>query len=242
MLVVPAAARLTCWLNAWIASRTSADAAISGIAAGDSTLAFRGLVPDSDLAPAMLLGEVRRRHVGRASLALPYPGGLVGLGGPSQFNTAALDAGQAVVLWVVDLGLVPEPHAVTTVWVGSLARPPAFLPDVASADRTLNECLISVANRLAALDVASWSPDAADALTNLRTSGSWDASMIFSSPTAARLVTRGLRCIEIVRLALRDEGGALTVTQAAERRAALGPLRAASHSAVVAGCSSLDGR
>jgi hypothetical protein len=47
--------------------------------------------------------------------------------------------------------------------------------------------------------------------------------------------------MEIVRLALRDEGGAVSASQAAQRRSALAPLRKASQEAVVAGCSSLDG-
>jgi hypothetical protein len=245
MLQIPAAARFACWLNAWIAGRTSADAAISGITAGDRTLCFRGVAPGSDgsdLAPAMLLGEVRRRKVGRASLALPYPGGPVGLGGPADFNAAVHDSGQAVLLWDSGLGLVPMPGQPVTVWAARAANPPTYLPDVASAQRALGEALISVADRLADLDVASWSPDAADALMNLRTTSSWEASMTFASPAAAQLVTRGLRCKEIVRLALRDDGGALTSFQAGERRAALEPLREAAHAAVVAGCSSLDGR
>jgi hypothetical protein len=248
MLVIPAAARMACWLNAWITGRASADAAISGIAAGDSTLGFRGVdvqsdhTPESDIAPAMLLGEVRRRHVSRASLALPYPGGPIGLGGPADFNAAAFDTRQAILLWGLDLGLVPLPGRTRSVWAARTAYAPTYLPDVAAAERALGECLISVADQLAALDVASWSPDAADALMNLRTSGTWDASMTFASPAAARLVTRGLRCTEIVRLALRDDGGALTAAQAAERRGVLNPLREASHLAVVAGCSSLDGR
>jgi hypothetical protein len=241
MLRIPAAARLACWLNAWITGRVSADAAIGGIGAGDSTVGFRGLDPETDLAPAMLLGEIRRRRVTRASLALPYPGDLLGLGGPSEFNTAALEAGQAIVLWGIDLGIVPLPRRVDTVWEARPADPPGYLADVRSADRGLNECLLSVADRLAGLDVASWSPDAADALLNLRKANSWDDSMTFCSRAAAGLVTRGLRCIEIVRLALRDEGGALSATQAAERRSALAPLRKAAQEAVIAGCSSLDG-
>ncbi len=241
MLVIPAAARMVCWLNGWITGRTSADAAISGIAAGDSTLSFRGF-EESDLAPAMLLGEIRRRRVSRSSLALPYPGDPVGLGGPPDFNATAVEAGQAVILWDLELGMVPSPDGVKAVWAAGPAYPPSYLPDVASAERALGECLISVASRLADLDVASWSPDAADALLNLRTAGSWDASMIFASPAAANLVTRGLRCKEIVRIALHGDGGSLTAFDAARRRRALAPLRETAHLAVVAGCSSLDGR
>ncbi len=242
MLVVPPAARVGCWLNAWISGRSSADDAISGIAAGDTAISFRGLDATVDLSPAMLLGEIRRRSVTRAIVALPTPGDLVGLGGPSSFNGAALELGQAVILSGADLGMVPSSGSGEKTWVTGLAWPPAYLPDVASADRALKESLISAAGQLAALDVASWSPDAADAIMNLRAPATWDTAMSFGSPAAARVVTSGLRSLEIVRLALRDEGGALTAAAAANRRAALAPLRRASHHAVVAGCSWLDGR
>jgi hypothetical protein len=112
---------------------------------------------------------------------------------------------------------------------------------VATADRELKEGLISAAATLAALDVASWSPDAADALMNLRAPVSFDAPMTFGSAVAARLVSSALRCVEIVRMALSDDGGALTAAESASRREALIPLRRASHAALVAACSSLDG-
>jgi hypothetical protein len=241
VFVVPPAARLGCWLNAWLAGRTSADEAITGITAGRENVSFRGLEPELDLAPAMMLGEIRRRDVARVTVALPVPGDLVGLGGPSEFNVGALDAGQAVLLAGVGLGLVPESLPGATTWVAAPADPPAYLPDVATADRALRSALICAADTLAGLDVASWSPQAADALLNLRAPAGFDAPMTFGSGAAARVVASALRCAEIVRLALRDEGGALTATESARRRDALLPLRQASSAALVAACSSLDG-
>ncbi len=126
MFVVPAAARLGCWLNAWIAGRTSADEAITGITAGRETVSFRGLEPELDLAPAMMLGEIRRRAITRVTVALPVPGDLTGLGGPSQFNVGALDAGQAVLLTGVGLGMVPDSRPGTTTWVAAPGGPPAL--------------------------------------------------------------------------------------------------------------------
>jgi hypothetical protein len=241
VFVVPAAARLGCWLNAWIAGRTSADEAITGITAGRETVSFRGLEPELDLPPAMMLGEIRRRAVTRVTVALPVPGDLTGLGGPSQFNVGALDAGQAVLLTGVGLGMVPDSRPGTTTWVAAPADPPHYLPDVATADRELKEGLISAADALARLDIASWSPDAADALMNLRAPASFDAPMTFGSAVAARLVSSALRCVEIVRMAFSDEGGALTAAESSSRREALIPLRHAAHAALVAACSSLDG-
>lgn len=235
MFVVPPAARLGCWLNAWIAGRTSADEAITGITAGGGTVAFRGLGPDVDLPPAMMLGELRRREVTRVTVALPVPGDLTGLGGPSEFNVGALDAGQAVLLSGVGLGMVPASRPGTTTWVAAPANPPPYLPDVATADRELKAGLLAAATELARLDVSSWSPDSADALMNLRAPASFDAPMTFGSAVAARLVASALRCVEIVRMALRDDGGALTAAESARRREALVPLRSASHAAHVKG-------
>jgi hypothetical protein len=242
VFVVPPAARLGCWLNAWIAGRTSADEAITGITAGRETVSFRGLEPELDLPPAMMLGEIRRREVTRVTVALPVPGDLTGLGGPSEFNVGALDAGQAVLLSGAGLGLVPASQPGATTWVAAPANPPPYLPDVATADRELKQGLVTAATNLAELDVASWSPDAADALMNLRAPASFDAPMTFGSAVAARLVASALRCVEIVRMALSDDGGALTAAESASRREALVPLRSASHAALVAACSSLDGR
>jgi hypothetical protein len=174
------------------------------------------------------------------SVALPLPGDLVGLGGPSAFNLDAVDAGQAVLLVGTGLGLVPAIGAPTT-WVAGAANPPVHLPDVASADRELKQHLLSAADCLAALDVAAWSPDAADAVLNLSAPVGYDEVM-FGSAVAARLVTSGVRCTEIVRLALRDDGGSLTASSSTRRRQALLPLRRAALSAIVAGCSSVDGR
>ncbi len=190
----------------------------------------------------MMLGEIRRRGVSSISAALPSPGDLLGLGGPSAFNIDALEAGQALVLRGIGLGLVPTERTVETTWVASAASPPAYLPDVATADRELKERLIETADALAALDVASWSSDAADALINLQTPVAFDAPMTFGSPAASRVMAAGLRCREIVRLGLRDEGGSLTAAQSSARRDALLPLRQVASAAVVAACSSLDGR
>jgi hypothetical protein len=242
VFVVPSAARLGCWLNAWIAGRTSADEAITGITAGRESVSFRGLEPQLDLAPAMMLGEIRRREVDRVTVALPVPGDLTGLGGPSEFNLGALDAGQAVLLCGAGIGMVPDTRPGATTWVAAPANPPTYLPDLATADRGLRDGLLSAADTLSRLDVASWSPDAADALMNLRAPATFDAPMTFGSAVAARVVASALRCVEIVRLALRDDGGALTAAESARRREALFPLRHASHVALVAACSSLDGR
>ncbi len=242
MLSVPAAARTACWLNAWIARRESADQAISGLAAPNARVEFRGLGADRPLTPALLLGEVRRLGVTRATVALPTPGDLIGLGGPSPFNTAATEAGQAVLLHGTGQGLIPTTLGTRLVWRTAEARPATYLPDIATADRGLRLALLQAADDLADLDVASWSPDAADALLNIRSPVAFEPPMSFASSAAARTATSGLRARRIVELALADEGGAVTSDEIGRRREALRPLRRAGQAAVVAACSSLDGR
>ena len=92
-------------------------------------------------------------------LALPVDGDPLGLGGPRDFNGAALEAGQAVV--VGDLGLVPEEQGETVQW-RPLEAARRQLPDVGEADRTLRGALLGAAGDLADLDVARWRPDPAD--------------------------------------------------------------------------------
>ena len=95
---------------------------------------------------------------------------------------------------------------------------------------------------LVELDVTSWNPDIADALMNLRAPMQLDTEMAFASPQAARTTIAALRALHIVDLALRDESGAVTAAEIGCAVEALAPLSHAGRAAVVAACSSLDGR
>ncbi|MBA3310283.1 MAG: hypothetical protein H0U28_09530 [Nocardioidaceae bacterium] len=242
MYVVPASARVACWLNAWLGGRESADAVITGLTEGQPHMGFSNFGASRSLSAAFLLGELRQQGVHRVSAALPAPGDLVGLGGPSTFNTEALDVGEAVLLHGPDVGFIPSRVGPSTQWVGATAAPPTYLPDIATADQELRLALVDAARDLAELDVASWNPEVADALMNLRAPTELDAPMAFVSPSAARTALAGLRSQRIVELAFRDDGGTVSSSQAAMRRTALTPLARASRAAVVAACSSVDGR
>lgn len=242
MLVVPDAGRISCWLNAWLAGHESTDHVIDGVSWGDTHLEFISAETRESLSVALLLGEMRRLRVSRVSLALPRPGNPLGLGGPSEFNAAALEAGAAIVLHGPGTGFVPARRGRVTSWVGAPATPPPYLPDIQQADRDLRGALLDTAARLAELDVASWSPEAADAVMNLRVAGQLDSPMAFASTAATRMTISALRCCAIVQLALRDHGGAATSKEMSARSQALRPLEQASHAAIVAACSSLDGR
>lgn len=242
MFAVPPSASTACWLNAWLSQRESADAVIGGLLGGRSVVHFDSLDGGARLPPALFLGQLRRHGVSQVTVALPSPGDPIGLGGPTRFNADALEAGEALLLHGAGLGLVPQLSESTIRWGVSSASPPSYLPDVATADRTLRAVLLDVTAELVALDVISWSPDAADALMNLQAPLHLDSSMSFASAEAARTAVTGLRSKQIVELTLRDEGGALTADEMTRRRQTMAPLHRAAQAAVVAACSSIDGR
>jgi hypothetical protein len=235
--MVPAAARLAGWLNAWLDGREGADAVIAGVTGTHTVVEIRGIDTQGPLSLALALGELRRLGVHRVSACLPRPGDPLGLGGPAGFNVDALDAGEAVVLHGPGLGLLPSEVGGSVHWRAVEATPPTYVPDVSEADRDLRARLIETADRLAALDVTSWSPDAADALLNLRAPARFDVPMALPSGQAARAFVAGLRGMAIVALATRDDGGSVSSHEAERRRECLQPLERASRAAVVAACS-----
>jgi hypothetical protein len=236
------AVRSACWLNAWLAGSESADSAITGLMGEQAHVEFAVFGQERPgLSPALLLGELRRHGVHRVTAALPAAGDPLGLGGPPQFNAEAIDAGEALILHGANVGLVPQTTGRSTRWTSWPAEPAPHLPDVATADRSLRQALTEAANTLAELDVASWNPDVADALMNLRQPVAVEPPLSFVSGAAARTAVSGLRCQHIVELAFADDGGAATGREADHRRAALLPLLRAARVAVVAACSSVDG-
>lgn len=193
------------------------------------------LLPDGAVHPlAEALGIWVEEGV-RACLALPVPGDPAGLAGPSEFNQAAAEAGEAVLLPRLALGLVPGEDARTQVWRGFTATPPPYV-DPGEASRELRQALVEATRRLVELDVAKWQPEIPDLLLNLHHGSShrlprhWDARR-------TETVERALLCREVVRLALEDEGGAVTAYEMEQRRGALRDLDRASRRALVAGCS-----
>ena len=180
-----------------------------------------------------LLSLARARGATYAGLALPVDGDPLGLGGPRDFNAAALEAGQAVVAG--GLGLVPVEQGETVQWQVFDASP-RQLPDVGEADRGLRETLVSTAGDLADLDVARWRPEAADALMNLHHRPALEAPLGIP-PRCADLAARGLQAWAIVDLALDDDGGALSSYEVERRRDVLRPLGRAARRAIVAACS-----
>lgn len=222
---LPHSAVLAWWLTAWLRGHEQTDHVLDALA-DDTHLLEGGSALD-------LLARSRASGASYAGLALPVDGDPLGLGGPRDFNAAAMDAGQAVVAG--PLGLVPEETGETVQWRAFEAAR-RQLPDVGEADRALREALPGAADELAALDVARWRPEAADALMNLHRRPRLDAPL-GTPPRCVDLAARGLQAWTIVDLALEDDGGALSSYEAERRRGLLQPLGRAARRAVVAACS-----
>ncbi|MEI2713095.1 MAG: hypothetical protein V9G04_07295 [Nocardioides sp.] len=195
---------------------------------------LRGLTPADTLFThsRLTVDEVRLLRMSgsdQVGIALPTEGDPVGLGGPPDFNSAALHEGEALVAG--GLGLVLTEGG----WQAYDARP-RQLVDFGEARRQLRATVISVSDAVAALDVASANTDAADGLLNL--GSGIDAIGAPGTPfECVRLAFEGARAIAIVRAALADDGGALSASAAQTRRSALQPLDRAGRRALVAACS-----
>jgi hypothetical protein len=234
--LLPASARLAWWGTSWLRGHVVTDLVVDAVLGDDATHAVAGL-PGSGATETLVgaLGRLRTAGATSFGAALPVGGDPVGLGGPAPFNTAALEAGEAVVVAGTGLGLVPERVGAALVWT---ARPAERrqLPDVGQADRELRSALLATADALAALDVARWRPEVADQLMDLRRR----APLAAPPGVPARcveLAARGLQASAIVALALEDDGGAITAAEADRRRSALVPLDRAGRRALVAACS-----
>lgn len=235
---LPAAVRLAWWGTAWLRGHVVADQLIDAVVDTDAVhlLAF----PADEVEPLLTgLGRLRTAGADALGAAIPAEGDPVGLGGPADFNAAALDAGEAVV--AVDAagfpvsGLVPARVGASVTWA-VLPAHRRQLPDVGEADRALRGALSETADALAALEVGRWRPEVADRLMDLRHRPGLAAPPGVPA-RCVELAARGLQALEIVELALEDDGGALTSMEAERRRSALVPLGRAGRRALVAAAS-----
>lgn len=184
------------------------------------------------------LNLVRAAGATQAHLALPVPGDPIGLAGPPPFNEAALETGEAVILTGAEIGLVPSYVGPAVQWTVMAAESP--LPaDFGEADRGLRMALIDAADSLAALDVARWKPDIADALIDIRRIGSGKNDDLAPGyqPRAVKTAATARRCLAIADAALDDDGAAVTGADADARRRALLTLATAARRALIAACA-----
>ena len=234
---LPLSARFALWFSAWASGRSSLDDTRDAIVADDAAHDVVGLPGSDDALPLIVaLGLLRSHRAAGAGIALPVPGDLLGLAGPSTFNLEVVEVGEAVVLDGADLGLVPHRTGAGVVWRCHQAVSHRQLPDPSEADRALRLALLETTEVLGDLDVARWRPEVADELMALRRS----ADFTFPddmAPRAVRLASLSTRCRTIVDLALEDDGGSVTAAEADARRRALAPLDHAARRGLVAACT-----
>lgn len=230
---LPASARLAWWGTAWLAGRIGPDDLLDAVLGDDVTHVVGG--PDGASPLLLELADARRRGATGVAAHFPAPGDPAGLRGPRELNAAAIEAGEVALFLGAGTALVPAQVGRAVEWtlLPAERRPP---PDLGEADRALRAGLLTAANALAELDVASWRPEVADELHDLRR-----AVPLAGPPgTPARcldLAGRALHLEAVAELALADDGGAVSASEATARRAALEPLEQAARWALTAACS-----
>jgi hypothetical protein len=150
-------------------------------------------------------------------LALPVPGSLAPLRGPSAFNLAALEHGEAVVASAAGLGLVPTRVGQAVQWRTFAAERPLAPSSPYEAEQALNEVVIGAAATLSRLDVAAGSrPTPPNAV--LLAPG-------YSTRQRAT-VERAARLLAACDAALRDDGASISSFEADRRAQELRRVRA----------------
>lgn len=253
MLEEPRSGRLAAWGNALLSGHISPDEAVERIVADDDGHRVAGL-PEEESAEGvgltMALGRLRVLGAKGLRVALPVPGHPLGLSGPPEFNSLALDAGEAVlVTGGPPLGLVPEVWAVgpegdEVVRVRWRCRPvreapPADVPSLGEAERELAEAMREATEVLARLDVAGSGPVAESALAAYRARAERGREVLAPGypPRAVRVLELAQRVgalVDIARAPDEGHGAAVSAGQIAARGEALRPLERTARRARVA--------
>ncbi|MGH3311634.1 MAG: hypothetical protein ACRDP3_13785 [Streptomyces sp.] len=263
MLEEPRSGRLAAWGNALLAAATSPDEAALRIAGEDAVHRVAGLPePDGKESPpvglTLALGRLRALGASGLRVALPVPGHPLGLSGPPEFNSRALEAGEAVLVSGVALGLVPEVHEegpehgevhaddlhVEVVWRCLTVRegPPADVPSLGEAERELAEALREATELLTRLDVAGSGPVADAALAAYRARMEAGRQLLAPEypPRAVRVLELAQRVGALVAIAYGDggdgraHGGAVSASQITAREEVLRPVERTARRAQVA--------
>lgn len=230
---LPVSARLAWWGTAWLQGRVGPDDLLDAVLGDDVTHVVGG--PDGSAPLLLELADARAKGATAMAATFPAPGDPAGLRGPRELNAAAIEAGEAVLLLGAGKALVPAQVGRAVEWtlLPAERRPP---PDLGEADRGLRAALLAAANALAELDVASWRPEVADELHDLRSAVPLPAP-VGTPARCVDLAGRALHLEAVANLALVDDGGAVSAGEAAARRAAIEPLEQAARRALSAACS-----
>ncbi|MQA08763.1 MAG: hypothetical protein GEU98_09490 [Pseudonocardiaceae bacterium] len=233
-------ASLAVWTAAWLHGSAAADDVLDAlqpwglrheIVAADDEAAEALELPmdgESPATPVQLLGSLRRCGTVGARLVIPVAGDVRGLGGKSEFASAALRAGEAALLTGTRFGVVPRVVADQVLrWtVFALGTAPVLEHvGLGEAEHELSEALRTSAGTLQSLEVARGRPgvrqELRDRLAKLPEL-EWPAGM---PQRALRVLQRASEVDTILALAAEDEpGGALSSSAASQRADALRPL------------------
>jgi hypothetical protein len=226
---------------------------------GDDVLhRVTGLPGEPEEAPVGLtlaLGRLRSLGASGLRVALPAPGHPLGLSGPPEFNSAALDAGEAVLASGAAVGLVPEVYEVgpagdvhtEVTWRCLPVRegPPADVPSLGEAERELAEAMRDATEVLTRLDVAGSGPAANAALEAYRARAEAGRRLLAPGypPRAVRVLELAQRVRALVSIAYgehgagpdgREHGGAVSASEITARAEALRPVERTARRALVA--------
>ena len=200
-----------------------------------------------------LLITLARHGAPSLGVVLPAPGDVLGLPGPPDFNTTALEAGECVLVGpgpgpaigivpkVTEFGSVYEPGAMVAWQAHAVGRRRVTdLGSVAEADRELRTALTDATAELARLDIARWREDAADRVAAIRDGGLERGMLPPSTPRrCVRVLATAARVRAIVELATEDDGAAVSGLEARRRAEALRRLDGVSRRAMTAAVNGL---
>jgi hypothetical protein len=254
MHVAHASPALVAWGNAWLSGHVGLDEATDAIEQVSGLHVVTGIPGESGEVPLRRgLGSLRVAGMSALKLALPVPGDLLGLTGPPELNTAALEAGGAALVGLAagPVGLVPAEDRRGSSYVGVRwnvlsARPGvADVPTLPEADHQLSLALRDATDALLMVeDVTDWRPEMAEALTTVREShrGEPAGELAPGYPARAhRVAALAGRLSVVVDLARRVESECLTADQMRRRADALRMLdRAVRRARVAAHNSAFD--
>ena len=251
----PGAGALVAWGNAWLAGHVGLDEAVDAVEKVAGPCVLRGVPTQEEIPLRRGLGELRVEGMTGLRLALPIPGDPLGLTGPPALNTAAIEAGAAVL---ADLdgrcrGLLPAEDRRGSSYLGVRwtlleARPGRpGLPSLAEADHQLTLAVREVTEALLGVDDVSGKrpdPEIMQTLAALRESQageSQDGLAPGYPPRAHRVAALAGRLTVVVELARALDGRNLTADQMRRRADALATLdRAVRRARVAAHNSAFD--
>jgi hypothetical protein len=248
MLGLPRSVRLAAWAGSWLVGQVTLDEVVARVQGDDEPHTVTGLPTGRE--PGSLssgLSSIRASGAHALRAVLPRPGDPNGLAGPPELTVQAVAAGGAVVCVGAPVALVPavstfgppgdEGHQVNWAWHRS--NPPPLGPSLKEAEQTLSHELIAAGSTLTRLDVATWRPEVAQLLDDIRAGRAAEPLPRPYPPAAQALAARAARVLAVVDVALSDVGLSLTAASAHARREALVPLERAARHALAAACNAL---